>query len=93
LERIADTSRTSREVSKGPLAEAEVAGSLGRSTVSRRQLIEQSLGLLQVERVEPLGEPCINRAEEIADRIPLALPRQSRVTLVAARSSQDFACC
>ena len=30
------------------------------------QLTEQSLGLLQIERVEALGEPAIDRSEKIA---------------------------
>ena len=30
------------------------------------QLVEQRLGLLQIERVKTLGEPAINRSEKIA---------------------------
>ena len=37
------------------------------------QLIEKSLGLLQVKRVETLGEPAIDRSEKIARLIPLTL--------------------
>src|SRR5262249_18719575 len=32
---------------------------------SRRQLVEQGLGLLQVERVEAFGEPAVDGGEEI----------------------------
>jgi hypothetical protein len=39
---------------------------------SRRQLDEQSPGLLQIERVEPFGEPAVDRGEKIAGFIPLA---------------------
>jgi len=41
--------------------------------VSGVQLIKQGLGLLQIERVEALGEPAVDRSEKIAGRIPLAL--------------------
>ena len=37
------------------------------------QLVEQSLGLLQIERVEALGEPAVDRSEKIAGLIALAL--------------------
>ena len=37
------------------------------------QLIEQRLGLLQIERVEAFGEPAIDWGEKIAGLIPLAL--------------------
>ena len=37
------------------------------------QLIEQRLGLLQIERVEAFGEPAVDRSEKIAGLIPLAL--------------------
>jgi hypothetical protein len=40
---------------------------------SRRQLIEQGLGLFQIERVEALGEPAVDRSENIASLLPLAL--------------------
>jgi hypothetical protein len=48
---------------------------------SSSQRVEQNFGLLQVERVEPFGEPAVDRREEIAGRVPLALvapqPRQA----------------
>jgi hypothetical protein len=37
------------------------------------QLIEHSLGLLQIERVEAFGEPAVDRGEKIAGRISLTL--------------------
>jgi hypothetical protein len=33
---------------------------------SLRQLVEQHLGLLEVRRVEALGEPALDRREEVA---------------------------
>ena len=39
----------------------------------RRQPIEQRLGLLQIARIEALGEPAIDRSEKITRFIPLAL--------------------
>jgi hypothetical protein len=44
-----------------------------RRAASCRQLIEQGLSLLQIERVEALGEPAVDRREQIAGLIPLAL--------------------
>jgi len=41
--------------------------------VSGVQLTEQSLGLLQVERIEALGEPAVDRSEKVPGLIPLAL--------------------
>ena len=40
---------------------------------SRRQLVEQVLGFLQIERVEPFGEPAVDRSKKLARLIPLAL--------------------
>src|SRR5208282_393997 len=37
------------------------------------QHVEQGLRLLQIERVEPLREPAIDRSENVASLIPLAL--------------------
>ena len=37
------------------------------------QLIEQRLGLLQIARVEPLSEPPVNRSEQFARLLQLAL--------------------
>ena len=61
--------------------------------LSSGQLVKQRLRLFQIERVKPFGEPAVDRSEKLAGLIPLALMRQSRAMLVAARSSQDFACC
>jgi len=41
--------------------------------VLSRQLVEQGLGLLQVERVEALGEPPVDRGEKIVGLLPFAL--------------------
>src|SRR5262249_25508475 len=40
---------------------------------SSRQLLEQGLGLLQVECVDPFGKPVEDRTEKVASRIPLSL--------------------
>jgi hypothetical protein len=37
------------------------------------QLVEQFLSLLQIECVEPFGEPTVDRSEKITSLIPLAL--------------------
>ena len=46
------------------------------------QLVEQRLGLLQIERVEAFGEPAVDRSENFSGLIPLALivpePRHGR---------------
>ena len=39
----------------------------------RPKFIEQLLGLFQIERVEALGEPAVDRSEKLAGLIPLAL--------------------
>jgi hypothetical protein len=44
-----------------------------RSAVSSCQLVEQLLSLLQVERVKPFTEPAVDRSEQTAGFIPLAL--------------------
>ena len=41
--------------------------------LSYSQLVEQGLGLFQIERVEAFGEPSVDRSEKIAGLIPLAL--------------------
>ena len=41
--------------------------------LSSGQLVEQRLRLFQIERVEAFGEPAVDRSEEIARLIPLAL--------------------
>jgi hypothetical protein len=38
-----------------------------------RQLVEQRLRLLQIARVEPLSEPPVNRSEQFARLLHLAL--------------------
>ena len=44
-----------------------------RNLLSGLQLIEQSLGLLQITRVEPFSEPAVDRSEKIACLIAFAL--------------------
>src|SRR4029077_21004307 len=42
---------------------------------SRRQLLEESLGLLQIERVETFGEPAVDRSKKLASPPSRALIR------------------
>ena len=44
--------------------------------VSGRQLFEQRLRLLQIERVKPFSEPAVNRSEQFARLLHLALGTQ-----------------
>jgi hypothetical protein len=56
------------------------------------QLLEQVLGLFQIERVEALGEPAVDRSEKIAGLIPLirrAVPR-TLPTAVAQRAARGL---
>ena len=59
----------------------------------RCECVKQSLRLLQIARIEPFSEPAIDRSEKIAGLIPLALIAPEPRYLIAARSSQDIACC
>jgi hypothetical protein len=45
----------------------------GTCADSRGQLLQQCLGLFQIERVEPFGEPAVDRSEKLASFILLAL--------------------
>ena len=60
--------------------------------MSGAQLTEQSLGLLQIARVKPFGEPAVDRSEKLATLISLALIAPEPRLPIAARSSKDFAC-
>ncbi len=44
-----------------------------RNSLSGVQLTEKSLGLLQIERVEALGEPAVDRSEQFASLLRLSL--------------------
>src|SRR6202047_396415 len=61
---------------------------------SCRQLVEQGLRLLQVRRVETLGEPAVDWSEKFSDLIPLPLiapqPRHAHGSCAAPRTSH---CC
>ena len=54
------------------------------------QLIEQRLRFLQIECIEALGEPAVDRSEEIAGLIPLALiapePREAHCGACTSKS-------
>jgi hypothetical protein len=47
-----------------------------KNSLSGVQLIEQRLGLLQIERIEAFREPAIDRSEEIVGLVPLVLIAQ-----------------
>ena len=49
------------------------------------QVVEQGLGLFQIERVEAFGEPAIDRSEKIAGVIPLGLIAPQPRMLIATR--------
>ena len=61
--------------------------------VLRRQLLQQRLRLFQIARVEPFREPAVNRSSSSRACCTLPWSRQRRARLIAARSSQDLACC
>jgi hypothetical protein len=44
-----------------------------RNSMSGAQLVEERLGLCQIERVKAFGEPAVDRSEKIAGLVPLAL--------------------
>ena len=49
--------------------------------VAKLQLIEQSLSLLQIARIEPLGKPAVDRSEKIAGlcTLPLIAPESRKI--------------
>ena len=55
---------------------------LGTSGRSRRQLVEESLSLFQIERVEAFGKPAVDRSKKLASLIPspLRLSRSNQLT-------------
>ena len=61
-----------------------------RKSLSGVQLIQQGLGLLQIERVEAFGEPAVDRSEKIAGLIPLALIALEPAKFVALQPFATF---
>ena len=61
------------------------------ASVALRQRLQQRLGLLQVGGVKPLGEPAVDRCQQLVRFGPLALLLPQATRLMAARSSSDFA--
>src|SRR6516164_7399231 len=61
--------------------ESAKLGSWGHSTGSRRQLVEQGLRLLEVRRVKALGEPAVDRPEEVrrSDAVAASSPQPGEV--------------
>ena len=64
---------------------------LAEVRTSSAEFVEQRLRILQVGSVEALGEPVIDRREEVAASQRFARSRQSRAKLMTARSSQSLA--
>ena len=66
-----------------------------RNSLSGVQFLEQDLGLLQIERVEPFSEPAVGRSQQFARLLRLALVAPEACGLIAARSSKlrAFCCC
>jgi tetratricopeptide (TPR) repeat protein len=58
--------------SRRRLAQSRVAGGIGVS-VLKLQLVEQRLSLFQIAHVETFSEPAVDRSEQVASLIPLAL--------------------
>jgi hypothetical protein len=77
LVRIPDLNRTSPQVRVRALPQN---GAVSENQLSGGHLIEQRLGLFQIERVEALGEPAIDRSEKIVGLVPLPLiaPQSSK---------------
>jgi hypothetical protein len=48
---------------------------------------------LQIERIEALGKPAVDRSEKITGLVPLALIASGRAMLIAARNSKALAFC
>ena len=61
------------ECSVGYRFEGFPFGLLRQQALSRGHLVEQCLGLLQIERVEAFGEPAVDRSEQLEGLSPLAL--------------------
>jgi hypothetical protein len=53
--------------------DAHGAGPMDLSGRSRRQLLQQCLRLLQIARVKPFSEPPVNRSQQFASLLRLAL--------------------
>ena len=53
---------------------------------SRRQSVEQHLGLFQIAHVKPLGEPAVDRSEKIASLVPFVLIAPKRPNFLLRRS-------
>jgi hypothetical protein len=71
------------------------------ANVSSRQRLQQRLGLLQIGGIEPLGEPAIDRGQQLVGLSPLALvlpqaaqagggPQLPRFGLLAAGNGQGL---
>ena len=57
------------------------------------QLVQQRRRLFEIGGIEALGEPAVDRGEEITCFGAAALFTQRRARLVAARNSQSLASC
>src|SRR5437773_4889748 len=76
-------------------------GKGGSTSVALRKLLDQRLGLLEVSSIEPLGEPVIDRCQQLIGLSALALllpqaclahrsPQLPGLGLLAVRDSQGL---
>ena len=61
--------------------------------LSTSKLVEHRLSLLQIERVEAFGEPAVDRSEQFASLLRLALVAPEPRHAYCRAQLQDFACC
>jgi len=78
------------------MAKNKVSARSYHSRTTSRQLVEQGLALLQVKRIEALGEPALDRGEKIVALLPLSEPdeldiaTEDTIDLTAAPYALDF---
>ena len=63
----------------------------GPSALSATSSSSKALASFQIERIEPLAKPAVDRSEKLAGLISLPLIAPECAMLIAARSSQDLA--
>ena len=84
--------RALRARTLAPRRKGPTGAALGHEPPSA-EFVEQHLGILQVGGVEPLGEPAVDRPQEILGLRTPALLHQQCARLVAALRDQPRACC
>jgi hypothetical protein len=74
--RFSSSSGLSSDISSDitPLPKSAKTGSRGAFQLALSgQVIEQCLRLFQIKRVDPFGEPAVDRSKKLASLLPLAL--------------------